>query len=269
MKTKNKTLPLWVSLPISLWVWVTTTLLSILFFTFGLIVVSTASLVFDRGTRRLQHLVAVMWAKMAILTNPLWKLQVEGVKHVKPGKHYLIIANHQSLLDILVVLAGLPWQLHFKFLAKKELFPIPFVGWHMGLAGYIPIDRSSPESRKRIMGIARDWLRRGVSVLFYPEGTRSLDGEIHAFKTGAFKLAQEENVEILPVVIEGTRDALPKKSWRMEKLSPLLLSIGEPVSVNQKPQERIEKARDQIREEMIHRLAHIRMQYGTGYRGDK
>ncbi len=258
MKTKNATLPLGVSLPISVWVWVSTILLSILFFTIGLLVVLPVSLFFNPGSRRLQHFVAVLWAKMAIMTNPLWKLRVQGAKHVKPGKHYLIIANHQSLLDILVVLAGLPWHLHFKFLAKKELFPIPFFGWQMTLAGYIPIDRSSPESRKRIMGIARDWLRRKVSVLFYPEGTRSLDGEIHAFKTGAFKLAQEENVEILPVVIEGTRDALPKKSWRMEKLSPLLLSIGEPVSVNQKPQERIEKARDQIREEMIRRLAHIR-----------
>ncbi len=258
MKIEAKTLPYWLSVVIAVWVWSAVILFSTGFFLFGLIVVAFFSYFIDRGTRRLLHLVAVYWAKMAMAINPLWRIKVQGAKKVERGKNYLIVANHQSLLDILLVLSSLPTSLHFKFLAKKELFPIPFFGWHMSLAGYIPIDRSSPESRKQIMEIVRQWLRKGVSVLFFPEGTRSLDGEIHLFKIGAFKLAREENVEILPIVIEGTRDALPKKSWRMEKKSPFFLSIGAPVNLKKCKDKKIEQIRDDIQQEMTKRLKHIR-----------
>ena len=193
-------------------------------------------------------------------SSPFWHLKVEGKENVAPGKTYVIVSNHQSLLDILIVLSGLPRHTHFKFLAKKELFPIPFLGWHMSLAGYIPLDRKSHESGKKAMLTARHWLRKGVSVIFFPEGTRSLDGEIHSFKVGAFKLAQEEDLEILPLVIDGTGDAVPKHSWMLEKTTRLFLSIGKPISLKNQASTSSDQTCEAIRQEMIERLARVRDQ---------
>src|SRR3989338_8777335 len=96
--------------------------------------------------RRWMHGLSSWWAKFAVYCTPLSDLKIEGLENIRPGQHYVIVANHQSLLDILLVLAALP--VHYKFIAKKELFVWPFIGWHMGLAGYIPIDRNEPTGRK-------------------------------------------------------------------------------------------------------------------------
>lgn len=260
MTLDRSILPFWKSAILSILIWMPAIFFSVFFFTVGLVFVLPVSFFRDHGTRYLLHRVAVRWASCIIKVNPLWRLKIEGWENVQPGKPYVIVANHQSLLDILVLLSGMPPRSHFKFLAKRELFPIPFFGWHMVLAKYIPLDRSSHESGKKVMLIARQWLRKGVSVAFYPEGTRSLDGEIHAFKVGAFKLAQEENLQILPVVIDGTGEAVPKKSWRLKQVVDLLISFGPPVSLTKSSAKTIEQMRDQVRAEMIDRLAHFRAQ---------
>ena len=241
----------------SLYAWFMVVLLTILFSLFGILVLPF-SLFLDRGTRHLMHGVAVGWAHAVMGTSPLWRVDIEGRENIVPGRPYVIVANHQSLLDIFIVLAALP--VHFKFMAKKELFPIPFIGWHMALAGYIPIDRGSHESGKGAMITARRWIAKGVSVLFFPEGTRSRDGRIQDFKMGGFKVAQEEKVEVLPVVIEGTGDAVPKKSWRLRKATRFVLSIGKPVRVEGTNYDALKKSQERVREEMVHRLARIRGQ---------
>lgn len=201
-----------------------------------------------------------MWARSIMATSPIWKLKVEGAEHVKEGKAYVVVANHQSMLDILVALSGLPFSLHFKFIAKKELFPIPFMGWHMSCGGYIPLDRSSRESGRKVLLHAGRLLDQGVSVLFFPEGTRSPDGKIKKFKLGAFKLAQDRHVEILPIVIAGTGSAVPKHSWKVNKTTQFILSIGKPVSLNTDGQASAEKLCESIHSEMAARLEILKKQ---------
>lgn len=253
--TEAGPLPYVVRVFISIVGWIVVFFATVFLDALGLLAVLPLSFLVDRGTRRLIHVIAVWWARVILRSTPLWSFQSEGLENVIKGKTYVIVANHQSLLDILVALAGIP--AHFKFLAKKELFAIPFLGWHMTVAQYIPIDRSSRESGRKAVEQARKWLRCGVSALFFPEGTRSLDGQIHAFKAGAFKLAQEEQVDILPVVIDGTGDAVPKKSWILNKNTRFFISIGKPVRLKG-DSEALEKGREAIHEEMKMRLAHIR-----------
>lgn len=221
-----------------------------------LLVAFPLSLIFDRGTRWKIHQNSIRWARLIIAWSSIWKIVVKGREHLQPGKHYVIIANHQSLLDILAVCAALP--INFKFLAKRELFQIPFMGWAMAAAGYIPVDRGSHKSGREAIHRITRVLGKGVSVLLFPEGTRSPDGKIHAFKMGAFKLARDNHVEILPIVVDGTGQALPKKSWFIKKKSVFIVSIGKPVSLEEFADSSMEEAKEKIRHEMIGRLARIR-----------
>ena len=249
-------MPLWLSVILSLLAWLTAIFFTVVLYIFSLVFVLPVSLLVDHGSRRLIDWVSEIWGKAILATSLIWKLEVRGIENIRKDRHYVIVANHQSMLDILVVLAGLPH--HFKFIAKKELFSIPFIGWHIALANYIPIDRSSPESGKRAILAARHQLERGTSVLFFPEGTRSPDGEIKAFKTGAFKIARETGTEILPLVICGTGAAVPKHSWKIKKTSHFFLSVGKPAAVRGKNFEDLEKEKEEIRRSMIRRLAEIR-----------
>ena len=258
MRKSDRPIPGWLRIPVSLYCWTTVAIFSILFHLIALILALPLSLIIDHGTRRLIHSVSMAWGRSIMFMNPTWRLNVEGAENIVSGKPYIIVANHQSMLDILVSVAGLP--LHFKFMAKKEIFPIPFIGWHLWLADYIMLDRASRESGHRALLKARDWVRRGVSVLMFPEGTRSLDGEIHNFKPGAFKLALDEKIDILPIVINGTGQAIPKKGWQLERVTKLLISIGKPVSASQEPQPSFEVFRESIRKEMKDRLKQIRNQ---------
>jgi len=253
---KERTLGLWDGLFYSLVMWGGTVFLTILASTLDLIVALPLSLLFDRGTRRIVHQNSIWWARSIIGFSPIWRMVVTGREHLQKGKHYIIIANHQSLLDILAVCAALP--INFKFLAKRELFNIPLMGWGMASAGYIPVDRGSHKSGRdairRITGV----LAKSVSVLLFPEGTRSPDGKLHAFKMGAFKLARDNKIEILPLVVDGTGQALPKKSWLIKKKSTFIVSIGKPVSLEDFADSSMEEAKEKIRHEMIARLARIR-----------
>lgn len=240
---------------LSVVLWLIVLILTVFYSTLGVLIVRPLSFIFDR-TLSAMHRIASLWAKGMVICNPAWSLQVSGRENVQHGKAYVIVANHQSIADIAAVLSGLP--LHFKFVAKKELYRIPFLGWHMACTGYMALDRSSHESGKNVLLEARSWLKRNVSVLFFPEGTRSLDGQIHVFKTGAFKLARDQNVEILPVVIDGTGDCIPKHTWKLTKPSTFKVSIGQPVSLAGVAGEDLGPAIERIRQAMIGRLAALR-----------
>lgn len=240
---------------LSIWSWFFLVFFTVFYVTSGVFIGIPLSLLFDRRkSLRILHWIAAMWAKSSMLVSPFWRLRVVGAENIQPGRHYVLVCNHQSMLDILAALAGLP--LHFKFMAKKELFSIPFLGWHMTFAGYIPINRSSVQSGKEALEKANEWLAKRISVLFFPEGTRSLDGEIKKFKAGAFKAAQEGGVEVLPLVMLGTGDALPKKSWLMKKFTPIVLSIGKPVKIEKDAD--LEASMEVIRAEMAGRLHSLR-----------
>ena len=134
------------------------------------------------------------------------------------------------------------------------------MGWGMASAGYIPVDRASHKSGREALQRITRVLEKGVSVLLFPEGTRSPDGKIQSFKMGAFKLALDNKVEILPVVIDGTGQALPKKSWLIKKKSTFIVSIGKPVPIEDVGGSSMDEAKEKIRHEMIARLEHIRHQ---------
>ena len=139
--------------------------------------------------------------------NPLWSFKMEGRKNIKRGKTYVIISNHQSMLDI-VVLYGL--FRHFKWVSKKENFSIPIIGWLMRMNRYIEIDRGSTGTYLGMMRKISATLKGGSSVLMFPEGTRQPGEGFGVFRDGAFRMALENEAGIIPVVLDGTAAAVPK-----------------------------------------------------------
>ncbi len=133
---------------------------------------------------------------------PGWRLRYEGRERFPDGP-CVIVANHQSMADILVCM-GLFHP--YKFVSKRSLFSLPLVGWMMSLLQYVSVDRGKPRSTYLMLEACRVWLRRGVPVLIYPEGTYSGGKRLLPFKRGAFVLALEEKVPLVPVVIQGTND---------------------------------------------------------------
>lgn len=156
-----------------------------------------------------QHWCAKLWCRMIARTAGA-RVRVHGAQHIMPGTSYVFLSSHQSYMDIPAMLGYLPAQL--RIAAKKSLFRIPFMGWHLTRAGHIPIDRSSTQNAIASMQRATGYLHDGICAFVFPEGTRSRDGALHAFKKGGFKLAIQAGVPIIPVTIIGSRQVLPPDS---------------------------------------------------------
>lgn len=139
---------------------------------------------------------------------PPWKLRVEG-RWPEQGGAFVVVANHQSILDILL-LSHVPHEM--KWIAKEELFRVPWVGWMLRMSGDIGLRRGERDSGLEALGRARDHLARGVPVMIFAEGTRSRDGRLLPFKSGAFRLAIEAGVPVLPIAVNGTGAGMPKGS---------------------------------------------------------
>ncbi|NWG02371.1 MAG: 1-acyl-sn-glycerol-3-phosphate acyltransferase [Syntrophaceae bacterium] len=161
---------------------------------------------FDRKGRVVHHY-ARLWGKVALLANRV-KVKIKGMDRLNGKGPYIFMSNHQGSYDIFALLGHLPYQ--FKWLAKKELFSIPFLGWTMAAAGYIRIDREGTRETVEAMNDAAQKIREGMSVVIFPEGSRSKDGSIQPFKKGGFTLAIKAKVPIVPISISGSRDIMPK-----------------------------------------------------------
>ncbi len=161
---------------------------------------------FDRKGKVIHHY-ARLWGKVALLANRV-KVKIEGLENLNGEGPYVFMSNHQGSYDIFALLGHLPYQ--FKWLAKKELFSIPFFGWAMAAAGYISIDREGTRETVEAMNVAAQKIRDGMSVVIFPEGSRSPDGSIQPFKKGGFTLAIKSNVPVVPIAISGSRDIMPK-----------------------------------------------------------
>ncbi len=161
---------------------------------------------FDRSGR-MGHGVARLWAKVIVRVSGV-KVKIEGLEHVRGEGPYLFMSNHQGAYDIFALEGHLPF--HFKWLAKRELFSIPVLGWAMAAAGYISIDREGTRKTVEAMNEAARKIREGMSVVIFPEGSRSPDGSIQPFKKGGFTLAIKSKVPIIPVSIIGSREIMPK-----------------------------------------------------------
>ncbi len=139
------------------------------------------------------------------------KLQVHGLENIVNRGSKIVISNHESALDIPILMAALP--IPIRFMAKKELFQIPLFGWTLNLARHIPVDRKRPRKSYTVINrVSKELIRNGLSIAVSPEGTRSYDGKIAPFKKGAFRLAHIHNLPILPVLILGARHCVPNKS---------------------------------------------------------
>ena len=153
------------------------------------------------------------------------KVTLAGTENINSGP-YILVSNHQGWFDIFAALGKLP--IEFSWLAKEELFKIPFLGHAMSSAGYIPIDRGDPRKALASMNRVAERVRQGTSVYVFPEGTRSAGGVMMDFKKGAFALAVKSGQPILPISISGSYRILPKDSWMIYP-GEIRFSIGTPV----------------------------------------
>lgn len=183
--------------------------------------------------------------------TPMWHFRVTGTVPPDPRRPYVVVANHESFVDILLI-SHLPMEM--KWLSKIEIFKIPVVGWLMRLAGDIPLTRGDRESGAEALRQCRDRLDKRVSVMIFPEGTRAHDGELGPFKDGAFKLAIEAGVPILPLAVHGTKTALGKHDWRLGDATAEV-RVLEPISTEGLTLADVGTLRDQVRERIRAELA--------------
>ncbi len=239
-------------------------MLSILFYLF-LVVICTLFLVLSavalvltwpfQRSRRIVHELSRALVRIFFFVPPLWRHRIDGLEHVDRKRPYVIVINHRAMTDI-PSLYFLP--LNFRWVSKREVFRLPFFGQFLSLHGDICIDRShATEAMEQLLREGRRWLGRGVSVAIFPEGTRSKDGEIHRFKTGAFMLAAEAGVDVLPVVMEGTTTIFRPNglfNWR----NRLMLRVLPPVPAVHVAEVGAKQAAVEVRESMCAALSELR-----------
>ncbi|HXX30440.1 MAG TPA: 1-acyl-sn-glycerol-3-phosphate acyltransferase [Myxococcaceae bacterium] len=175
--------------------------------------------------RRLLHAFVCRWCVGYLHLNPFWRLHVEGRQRVPPGPAVLV-ANHQSMADIVAAMALFR---SFKFVSKRSLFRVPLLGWMMSWIRHVPLDRGRPHSTRAMLEDCRGWLHRGVAVFFFPEATYGPRDRMLSFRPGAFLLAVEEHVPIVPVLIEGTRELLDGDGPWMAPRAQVKVTVLEPL----------------------------------------
>jgi len=172
------------------------------------IVLGTASLMGSLVERRgrFAHGCARAWSWLILATTGV-SVDVRGLERLNPARTYVFVSNHQSIYDIPVIFANLPYQL--RIIAKESLGSFPFLGWHLRRSGHLLVDRRRPD-RTGILERWRALVKEGLSLIIFPEGTRSADGRLAAFKAGSFLLAIEAKLPIVPVSVDGTRLVMHK-----------------------------------------------------------
>ena len=186
-----------------IWYWTVIFLSVLIHFMLGLLCYLTPSPM--KNHRRLARFFIKIIAKSMQL-----KVETHGIENIPKDKACIFMANHSSLIDILVMIIGTPY--HFNFIAKKELFWVPFIGLDMVMGGDFLIDRSNPRKAKKCLTKVEKRLKKGWNMLIFPEGTRSLDGELLPFKRGAFKLAFDSDAVVIPCYINGSNNIVKKNS---------------------------------------------------------
>ena len=182
-----------------------------------------AGLVSQRAAARVTHL----WGRACLRIAGV-PIVVEGLENMVGGERYVIMANHESSLDIVVLLTALPASVELRFLAKKSLFSIPFLGWAMKAAGFIPVDREDRSTAAATLNQTLDEVARGGSPLVFPEETWTTDGRLLPFARGGFLVALKSGLPILPVGLEGPRLILPPNEG-VVRPQPVIVRIGEPI----------------------------------------
>lgn len=187
--------------------------------------------------------------------NPNWQISISGNVDIDDRHPYIVVCNHLSQADIPLI-SNLPWEM--KWVAKKELFDTPLIGWMMKLAGDISVDRGASNRKEKTYEQVRYYLDNRCSVMFFPEGTRSRNGKLNAFKRGAFELAIKEQKPILPMVIDGTQNTLPKRSWKFGMAKHIKLRVLDPISTEGLQEEDIRDLSKEVRNKILMQLSEWR-----------
>jgi 1-acyl-sn-glycerol-3-phosphate acyltransferase len=237
---------------ISVWTWFVLAACVIIWFPV-MALLRLLTMAFDPG----RYWVGLFFRQTAVVTaalNPLWRFRRSGVSIADPRRPYVVVSNHESFADILLI-SHLPWEM--KWMSKAEIFRIPVLGWNMSLAGDVPVLRGVRRSAVEALRRAREILAQRVSVIIFPEGTRSTTGDLLPFKDGAFRLAIEAGVPILPLAVSGTSTVLRKHDWRFGRsraevrvLPPVEttgLTLKDVPALRERVRDMIVKARDELR----------------------
>jgi 1-acyl-sn-glycerol-3-phosphate acyltransferase len=186
--------------------------------------------------------------------NPAWKVRRTGAIPENMRNPYVVVCNHQSTSDPPVV-STLPWEM--KWVGKASLFKLPVVGWMMTLADDIPVNRGDRKSRAAVLGKARAILEKRCSVMLMPEGTRSRDGRVGRYQDGAFRLAIEMGLPVLPIALDGTAAMLPKHGWKFGS-TDLRLHVFDPIPTTGLKVADVGALREQVRQGVIEKIAEWR-----------
>jgi 1-acyl-sn-glycerol-3-phosphate acyltransferase len=207
----------------------------------------------DPGRYAVGYLFRRIGPVMATL-HPLWRFRASGTPPADPRRPYVVVSNHESFADILLI-SHLPWEM--KWLSKAELFKVPVLGWLMRLAGDIPVRRGEGRSAVEALQRCRTVLKQRVSVMIFPEGTRSPTRDMLPFKDGAFRLAIDAGVPVLPIAVSGTGTALPKHGWLfgrakaevrvLEPIETTGLTVKDVHALRERVRKMILEARDALR----------------------
>jgi 1-acyl-sn-glycerol-3-phosphate acyltransferase len=208
----------------SIWLWTFFVVTSVVMFTFAF-VIWLVTRWFDRRLVTL-HLVSSFWGSFYIWFNPLWQVRIKGRRKIPWRRSCVLVSNHQSMLDILVL-----YHLFapYKWVSKRENFRLPIIGWLMRLNDYLEIRRGERQSYAKLMERVRYFLQLGSSVLIFPEGTRYPGGELGPFREGAFRMALENKVDIVPIVLDGTARALPKRGVVLTGFTRIGVRVLDPI----------------------------------------
>lgn len=201
-------------------------LLNLICSTLFLSIIALFVSIFDKKGE-IVHGIAKIWARIHLFVAGI-EVFINGVEHT-PTPPCIFMCNHQSALDIYSLLAKMP--LSFRWVAKRQLFSIPFFGWAMKRANYISLDRENPREAIKAIEVASKKIKEGTNLIIFPEGTRSVDGKLLPFKKGVFSLAVHAGVPVVPVAIKGTSELQPKGSFLPLKKGVIYIHIGEPVFV--------------------------------------
>lgn len=179
-------------------------------------------------------------------------LKVRGLENIETGQQYIFMVNHQSNIDIPVLIQSLP-EFQLRWIAKKELLWVPLFGWAMWASKHITVDRANPSAALKSLERAKERIAAGISIVVFPEGTRSRDGRLLRFKKGGFLLAVQTRTQIVPVTINGSANVLPAGGWRLRS-GTIEVFIDQPVAVEGDRAGKLRALTAQVRETIAARL---------------
>ncbi len=234
----------------SVWIWVAMVTLIVVWLPLLAVI-----RMFDRDPARMR---TGLWFRRLgigmVKSNPAWRVHLSGRENCDPALTYVVVSNHQSLVDIPLICL---LRREMKWIAKVELFRIPFVGWMMQMAGDIPLDRANRNGAPALLR-AKRYLLQGCPVMIFPEGTRSPDGNVQSFTDGAFHLAVKAQVPVLPVAVEGSRSCLPKSSWKFGEPQDIYVKVLPALQTSGLKAGDVEALRDRTRQMIIEQIDEYR-----------